>query len=127
MSEGLERMSPDEQRARDAVRALPPVTADADYRARLREAFTRGDAGTLPRIVPLPRRRAAPAWVAVTAAAAAAVAVLFAVNRGPRWEVIGTNGTGVIDVDGHAVSATAPEALGAALHPGARVRVPMGG
>ncbi len=118
----LERLTPEQEQARDAVRALPPLAARPAYRARLREGFVTGTLDTPARVVPL-RSRTRPVWIGVTAAAAAAVVLAFALNRGPRWEVMGTSGAGAIEVDGRAVPANDAGAVTAALHPGARVRM----
>jgi hypothetical protein len=115
-----------ERRAQEAVRALPRVPADPAFRARLAGEFATG-ALRAPerRIVAAPWHRRAPvAWIAVPAAAAAALAVALLLNPGPRWTLAGVSGGGNVVVDGRPVPMTHAADLERALRGGARVAVP---
>lgn len=122
-----ERIGPAEQRARDAVQALTAPAPDAAFRARLRESFASG-AFPAParRIVPLPWYRRAGGWFAVPAAAAAVIALVFVLNRGPDWSLAPMPGEGIVVVDGRPIPLQHGEDLARALRPGARVVVPDG-
>jgi ferric-dicitrate binding protein FerR (iron transport regulator) len=122
-------LNPAETRAREAVRALPGATPDPAFRARLAESFKSG-AFPAPgrRIVPLPwYRRGVISWIAVPAAAAAALAVVMVLNQGPRWELAASEGAGVVVVDDRPIPMNHTEDLRRALHPGAKVSIPEGG
>jgi len=126
MTEPNQDPTPAERRARDAVRALPEPRADEAFRARLEHAFT---TGAFPeparRIVPLPWYRRSPvAWIAVPAAAAAALVLVLTLNQGPRWELMAAQGAGNAVVDGRPIPLTHPGDLARALRGGARVVVP---
>lgn len=89
----------DEQRARDALRALPRPAADPEFRARLGRDFASG--ALRPALV-----LAGPAWfrrpeflMTGGALAVAAAALIVAVlNPAPPWRVVSTRGTGTIAV-----------------------------
>src|SRR5678816_3006023 len=71
----LERVTPEEARARDAVRSLPRPVAKAAFRARLRQEFTTGtiESAAPAVVLALPwHRRATTRWGATAFAAAAA-------------------------------------------------------
>jgi ferric-dicitrate binding protein FerR (iron transport regulator) len=125
---GPDPVTPAEARARDAVRGLEPPRADAAFRERLKRDFVTGRIGER-RVLELPiawhRRRAWRLALAPVAVAALAVAVVVA-NRGPRWEVLETEGTGIVIVDQTAVPLAHADQLQRRLRPGARVRVPEG-
>lgn len=106
-----EPLTDDEVRARDAVRRLPPVPADPDFRARLRREFASGGGrGT----------GAARRWLL----AASVLAVLgggWLFTRESHWTVVATSASGVVDVDGRRVAVGDRAALAPLLVPGARV------
>jgi len=127
---GPELLSPEQKRASDAVRALGAPPADAAYRARLKREFASGALGARerPAVLPLPFwRRPALAWVALPAAAAAALIAVSTLNRGPDWELVASRGTGEAVVDGVPVSMARAGDLKRRLRPGARLQLPPDG
>jgi ferric-dicitrate binding protein FerR (iron transport regulator) len=125
-----ERRTPDEQRASEAVRALSSPPVDAAYRERLKRQFASGalQAPARPsRATVPPWRRPALAWVALPAAAAAALFVVSALNRGPTWELVASHGSGEAVVDGVPVPLSRADELGRRLKHGVRVRLPENG
>jgi len=125
-----ESLTPEEARAREAVRSLGVPAADPAFRARLQRDFVAGRIGerrvlTLP--VPWYRRpalRLALVPATFAALAALAVAVLSVTDRGPGWTLMMARGDGSVTVDGAPVSLASRADLTRALHPGARVSVP---
>lgn len=114
-----ESFTPDEQRAREAVRALPEPAAREEFRARLKAEFVGGriPERTAPRrgvVIPLPVR-------AALALAAAVAGVFLVLGRAPQWEVVGAPGAGEVRVDGRSFAAADAAAWRRALGPGARV------
>jgi len=125
-----DRLTPEEQRASQAVRALSTPPAGAAYRARLKREFESGvlEAPVRPVRAPLPLwRRPALAWVALPAAAAALLIVVGALNRGPSWELIASRGQGEAAVDGVPVPLARADELRRRLHHGVRMRLPENG
>jgi ferric-dicitrate binding protein FerR (iron transport regulator) len=127
--------SPEEIRARAAVRSLSQPVADPTFRDRLRESFATGAIDTRP----APRetvRRSAPAPITrwrrfvPLAAAAAAAAVVFLVAgpvlRDPGLNITAVHGANQIVLNGKLVSCDDLSPLQAALHPGCRVKIPAG-
>jgi ferric-dicitrate binding protein FerR (iron transport regulator) len=128
-------LGPDAARARDAVRDLPPASADPEFRARLREGFV---AGTLTAVVPEtgdadgdPPRAVAgprawwsrpPLWVPLAAAAALAL-VLGIGNQAPAWQVTLLEGAGEVSVDGKVYATSDRVALAQALARGGELRL----
>ncbi len=107
--------APENQRVRDALRALPPVVASAEFRARTRREFTSG--GEVAK-----RRR--PLAVALALAASIALALggfAWLANRGGSWTIAATSGVGVVEVDGRAIDLADAAGLASALAPGVRV------
>lgn len=95
--------APAERAAREALGALPSARPDAAYRQRVALAFVSGSLKSTVRERPFLARMAP--WTAVAVAAAAAlVAVAFALNRGPDWRVTGVRGSGTVMVDGRAIA-----------------------
>lgn len=91
-------LSPREESARQALRALPPVAPDPDFLSRLESDFVEGRLEQRERF----RTTSAPrwAWLAVPVAAAALLAIVL--GRGgpdisPAWLVLGTSGTGTLE------------------------------
>ncbi len=115
-------LTPDERAAQDAIRSLPGVHPDADFRARLKHEFQTG-------AIRSARPGTRPRWMWVCAAAAAAallIIALFTVNAGPRWQIAQCTGEGVIEIrDQHAPAADARRLQGL-LRAGARIRVSGG-
>jgi ferric-dicitrate binding protein FerR (iron transport regulator) len=119
------QMSGAEARAREAVRELHVPRAGAAFRTLLRDSFVTGAFPAPARpIVPLPWYRRIGVWVAVPAAAAAALAVALVLNRGPAWEMAPMPGEGVVVVDGRPIPLNHADDLARALRPGAKVVVP---
>ena len=134
-----ETLSPAERLAREAVRALAPPPPDAAFRARLKREFVRGAPAQTPAAVTsgaadTPARRAqrfwnrrAPLWVAIPVAAAATLAIVSALNRGPRWELLSIRGAGEVVVDGVPVPLADDAGLARRLRPGVRLKLPADG
>ncbi len=139
-------LTPDEGRAREAVRALPSVQADPAFRERLKADFVAGrlapsgeEAGgeaagsESARAEAARRRRTArlrawlwPRLLAPVAAVAVAVVAFVFGNRGPALELVGVTGEGVVLVDGRSYDASDRAGLAAAARPGSRIEVPEG-
>jgi ferric-dicitrate binding protein FerR (iron transport regulator) len=125
MTERASAPPPEDADLERELRELPVPTADTAFRDRLRAAFVSGEidrAADTGRIRALPVRRLA-------AAAAVLLAVglgLWLVNRGPRLELLAATGEGAIVVDGREIALSDPDAIDAALTPGAEVAVPAG-
>lgn len=125
-----ELLTPEERRASEAVRSLATPPADAAYRARLKREFASGalaePAGSPVQALPFWRRPAF-AWAALPAAAAAALLVVSALDRGPSWELVASSGTGQAIVDGVPVPMASADGLRRRLHHGVRLQVPSDG
>ena len=140
------QLEADRRHGADALATLTDALPRAEFRARLRNGFI---AGELPesvtarelRVVPpsgatttprsaSPRPRPRPAgrrWRSLAPlAAAAALLIVMALDRAPAWHVTAVNGDGVAVIDQQPIPLTHGDQLSAALHPGARVRVPDG-
>lgn len=129
MNEERDVLTPDEQRARDAVRGLAPPRAEPAFRARLKADFVSGAiASTRPRVVVLRPWYARPAfaWVAVPVAAAAALLLVPVLNRGPAWEMTRLTGDGIAVVDGRPIPLGHADQLARRIRPGVRVELPEG-
>jgi hypothetical protein len=121
-------LTPDQERARAAVRELPAPVVDAAFRARLKQDFASG------RIGEAPARVLAPAWgwstwlrwSAVPVTAAILVVAVVTLNQAPRWRVAEVTGDGVAEVDGRPIPLGTPAAFERSLGPGAHVRLPQG-
>lgn len=122
-------LTPDEQRARDAVRSLDRPRPAPEFRARLREQFT---SGTLESAAPaliyrIPwHRHALTRWGAVAVSAAAAVLIVALLNRAPAWTLEAVRGQGIVLIDGSPVPAVHGEELARRLRSGAFVQLPAG-
>jgi len=118
--------SPEEARARDAVRGLAAPRAGAAFRARLKSDFVAGRIGhvrTLSLAIPWYRRTAW--WLALAPAAVAMlVAVVWTTDRGPGWSLVAARGNGAVTVNGAPVSLTNRGDLARAMRAGARLAVP---
>lgn len=103
MSDETMELTPQEEKARDAVRALPEVPADPAFRARLSREFATGLILDRPPLVrpPRPRWKTAVRWGYIPAAAAILVVMLLIQNRGPDWILIQSSKHGTAVVDGH--------------------------
>jgi ferric-dicitrate binding protein FerR (iron transport regulator) len=114
--------SPAEERARESIRKLDQVKADARFEERLEERFVGGAfaAATLPG-----RRTGAPVaaapWLGFAAAAAILVAAGLVLNGGLNWSLNAVSGSGVMTVDGTGYSAAETETLPKRLAAGALV------
>lgn len=112
-------LPPEQQKVRDRIRGLRPVAADPAFRDQLQERFASG------RLVPSARAsrpRSALArrigWIAIPAAAAAVIALVFFLNRGGGLEIQPISEHGTIRVAGRSVNVTQTAALVRALRPG---------
>src|SRR5262245_1064076 len=107
-----ESLTPDEARARDAVRGLGVPAAEPSFRARLKRDFVAGKIGEA-RVLSLPATAATPApWyrrpafrLALVPAALAGLvvggfAMLSMTDRGPGWTLMTARGSGAVMVDG---------------------------
>jgi len=145
-----DRLTPEQERARDAVRALQDPPVSEDFRARLKDRFVRGDIpagapglGEAPSEAPTPAPRPAqaprpapskakivrfprPLLAALPLAALLAVALIGVFNRGPAWELGEISGAGTVTVDGRALPSTDLAALASVLKPGAMLMLSDG-
>jgi len=122
-----ELRTPDELRARDAVRALPRPRAASDFRARLRQEFTTGtiESSTPQVVLRLPwHRHALTRWGAAAMAAAAAFLAVTLLNRPPEWTLEAIRGEGIVLVDGTPVPTAHAEDLARRMKAGAFVQLP---
>jgi len=135
MSDHEQEMDPRFAAARQAVRDLPVVKADAAFAASLRERFVSGriaeEAG--PDIAPQrPARRSRFQMVTLRLAASLALilalsAALLVANRGPRTRIFAAAGEGELLIDGARVALSDTGAIESALRPGALLEVPADG
>jgi len=119
-------MSPELERARDAVRALPVPEAEPAFRARLKGNFVAGRIGRPASLVLAGRDRARAAWFAFSAipAAAALVVAVAILDRPPPWRLMASAGAEAATADGRSLGAEAGAER--KVRAGARVRVPDG-
>ena len=118
-------LTPDQQRAREALRELPVPAAEPAFRARLKHDFASGQIGerrSLELSTPWTRRRWL-RWATVPVAAVVLIAVVSALNQPPSWRVAAVAGGGTALVNGTPVPLS-PAAIERRLEPGARVRLP---
>jgi ferric-dicitrate binding protein FerR (iron transport regulator) len=131
MSPNEPELTSEEARARDAVRALGGVKADAAFRERLRADFIEGclaEAGdessaALPERAP---RRGGWRWprILVPAFAAALLLLALATNRGPEFAVVDVSGA--VTVDGQVYDSGDRAGLAAAVRSGSRLELAEG-
>jgi ferric-dicitrate binding protein FerR (iron transport regulator) len=123
-------LTPDEARARGAIRSLPQVAAESGFRERLRANFVAGSLAGAGAGAPVAGRRAARPWFRlgflVPAAAAAGLVIVLSLSRGPVLEVADVTGVGVVTVDGRPYETTDRAGLARALRAGARVELSEG-
>ena len=123
-----EQRTPEEERAREAVRSLAPARADAAFRERLKRDFVAGRVGGRS-VVALPgawHRRGIGRLALVSAAAALLVVTVWLTDRGPGWSVLAVSGEGVAMVEGSPVPLTDRDELARRMRPGTRLAVPAG-
>ena len=125
----LDAPTPEEARAREALRVLERPRLAPAFRERLKRDFAAGRIGE-GRALVLPvawHRR--PAWrLALVSAVAGLLAVtVLSANRGSGWTVMATRGDGVAIVDLAPVPLGHREDLAHRLRPGARLTVPTDG
>ena len=131
MSERDHNLTPAEDRARAAVRALAEPAADPAFVTGLRSRFVAGSVPAAQNPTPRAGRQAAPGrrlgqWATVLLATAAIVLLgVNLANRGPAWSVVDLSGTDHVLVDGARVDAGAE--LAGHLRAGRIVEVPAGG
>ncbi len=115
-------LTPEEMKARNALRALGVPRAESAFRERLKNDFA---SGTFEGRRLHPERRAirahAARWAALPAAAAIALVALSVLNRGPAVTLLNEPSAGYATVDGARVPAGDVPRLRRLLHPGAVV------
>lgn len=128
-------LTPERERARDAVRGLARPRPDPEFRATLKRAFVQGaiPAAAAP-VEPTVAARE-PSWwrhplglrwaLAPAALAVLAVALVIA-DRGPGWKLAAATGDGVVVLGDRPISARHGEELQTWMRPGTRVRVSEG-
>jgi hypothetical protein len=107
----------------EELRALPPVTADPEFRARLREGFVAGELAERPE-EPRILLRLGILVGSLLAAAVIIVITMLPTSDVPRYHVLDAAGGGEVVIDGVKVPLSDREAIQARLEPGARVVVP---
>jgi ferric-dicitrate binding protein FerR (iron transport regulator) len=127
-AERPDRLTPEEVRAREALRSLPPPRAVPAFRERLKRDFVSGRIGERPPLeLPVAwHRRMAWRFALAPAAAALLAATVWIADRGAGWTVIATQGEGAAMVDGSPVPLASRQELGRRLRPGVRLSVPAG-
>ena len=120
-------LDPGARKVQEALRALPEVQADAEFRRRLKADFVSGAIlereRTAGRSSGLRRRP----WLWVPLAAAAVVVLMLLVfNRGPAWTLHEVSGEGQVVVNGRPVPAQDIDALNRRLGAKADLEVPDG-
>jgi hypothetical protein len=122
-------LTPGQERARDAVRALGQIPADTAFRERLRREFVSGDIARQT-VLTLDTRPGILGWLGrallPAAAAALAVAMFFILAPGPAWQLKDISGQGLVVVNGVQVDAADVQTLARLIRPGARIRIPQG-
>jgi len=120
----------DENAVPKLVRELPAVEADADFRARLRNAFVEGRLEAKP-VPERPSGQDGPLlgwlrWLVPVAAAAVVLITFIMMNRPPALRIAQVTGRGEVLVNGRAIDVTDEVALSAALRAGAEIETPPG-
>lgn len=119
----------EQERARDLVRSLGQIPAEAAFRRRLREEFV---SGTIARqqVLTLEHRPGLfgrlGSFLVPLAAALAAVLLILVLAPGPYWKLHRVTGRGQVAVNGVRVDATDVDRLARLIRPGARVSVTPG-
>lgn len=104
---------------REAVAARTHARPGPAFRARLKDEFVSGNFRA-PRVpAPSPWFRQ-PVWIARVAAAAAVALVVF-MNRGPDWRVVAASGEGRITVGNASFAPAEQQRIAAALRRGGKV------
>jgi ferric-dicitrate binding protein FerR (iron transport regulator) len=116
-------LTPEEERVRDAVRALGAPAANLAFRNRLRNDFVSGRVGGKPVPTGAPGPGWWTRWVALPAAAAILVVALVLVNRGPALTLVRAAGEGTAWVNAVEIPVADHDALTAALRPGATLKL----
>jgi ferric-dicitrate binding protein FerR (iron transport regulator) len=119
-------LTPDEVRAREALRAQRAPRPSAAFRARLGEEFVTGtiESAAPPRALPIPwQRRATTRWGASALALAAALLVVSALNQAPDWQVTAVRGAGMVTFDGVPVPTSHRDELARRMKPGVFVQL----
>ncbi len=116
-------LTPDQERARELVRALPALEADPAVKARLKRAFVSGELATKPRERTIRLRPALrfPRWIFAAAAVAAILVVVPILNRGPAPTIPVSGVRGEVSIDGISIPAAEKERIAERLRPGARI------
>lgn len=111
-----------EERAQEAVRALPAVEPRPAWRQELRRQFLEGRVPPTAGWERRERARGLAVWlVAAPAVAAVAAALVLALNRPPAWRVLEPSAGTALVVDGEPLDPGAPGARSGRLRAGARV------
>jgi ferric-dicitrate binding protein FerR (iron transport regulator) len=123
MSDRNNNLDERQRLAQDAVQSLPRPEAVADFRARLKAGFVAGDIPesdlSEPKVVELPEHRTRRgAWVGLAgglAAAAVVAFILLGLAQLPGPELVATQGTGRVTIDGQDFAANDLGSLAEAL------------
>jgi ferric-dicitrate binding protein FerR (iron transport regulator) len=120
-----DRLTPEEERVRDAVRGLSRPVADPDFRARLKRGFVAGTLQAKARPVrPVrPVRRLRWARLLPVAAAAAILFLVLVTNRGPAPQLIAVSGGGTVRVGGVSFTTDQTDEINRRLRPGSEVEL----
>jgi ferric-dicitrate binding protein FerR (iron transport regulator) len=122
-------LTPDEKRARDAVRSMPRVTADPGFKVRLKTSFVSGQIdpeSERRRQTRAPRRWLSRPGIWAPVGVAAALAIVLVMNRGPSLELADVTGVGTVTVDGRAFETTDRAGLERWIKPGSRIALSEG-
>ena len=121
------KMSAYLESAQRSLSRLPRRAADRKFRERLRSQFVRDAIPGRARSVPHTWWSTRWGRTAMAAASAAAVlAFVWLLNTGPAWELTGSSGSGVVQIDGRPTPLNAPAEIARRLHAGADVLLPAG-
>jgi hypothetical protein len=117
---------PEEERVREALRDLPPVSPDPGFRERLKDEFVSGRLA--PKIGPAPEASGfswggLARWLLVPAAAVLLIALVPVFNRGPGWTVFRTSESGFVLVDGERIAVGSKRRIESLLDRGGRMRL----
>jgi hypothetical protein len=121
--------TPEEERTREAIRSLPLVSADPQFRARLKSQFVSGTIDARPagaKVRPRIGWRALVPRILIPVAAAVILIIAVILNLGPPMRLADVTGEGTVRVEGTTYDASDRESIARAVHPGARVELSEG-
>jgi len=118
-------MATDLESVQRLLSRLPRRAANREFRDRLRSQFVRD---AIPgRVRSEPHTWWSTRWgMTVMAASSVAAILAFAwlLNTGPAWELTGSSGRGMVQIDGRPTPLEAPAEIARRLHSGAHVLLP---